>query len=480
MHVMSEFVGRDLELKRLQELFGLDRACVAVIKGRRRVGKSRLVEEFGRGKVFLSFSGLAPIEGITDQDQRDAFATRLAEQFKLPPFTFTDWSDAFANLTFHLTDQKTVILLDEISWMAFGDPTFVPKLKVWWDLVLQKYPKVVLVFCGSVSIWIDENIINSTAFFGRITLQLEISELSLAESLELLRQKGNSRSDLDVFKILSVTGGIPWYLEQIHPQQSIDENIKRLCFEKNGMLVEEFNRIFRDLFKKRGEIYEKIIKALAKGMQNLDEIRDRVGYALSGSLSQYLDAMETSGYISKHYSWNLKTGHIGRQSLYRISDNYLHFYLKYIQPNLSKIRKNAFLDMPLSSLPGWETMMGFQLENLLLKNRSLVLKALGIAPQDVTADNPYIQKSLVRQKGCQIDYLIQTHSNTFYVCEIKMRKREIGLEVIDAMKEKLRRFSVPKGFGVCPVLLHLGPISDALLESRYFYKILDVADFLDI
>jgi hypothetical protein len=60
-----------------------------------------------------------------------------------------------------------------------------------------------------------------------------------------------------------------------------------------------------------------------------------------------------------------------------------------------------------------------------------------------------------------------------------MRKREIGIEVIDAMKEKLRRFSVPRGFGVCPVLLHLGPASDALLDSRYFYRIIDIADFLE-
>ncbi len=477
---MSDFVGRKLELARLEELFGLGRACVAVVKGRRRIGKSRVVEEFSRGKTFLSFSGLAPVEGVTSQDQRDAFARQLAVQQKLPLFTFSDWSDAFTYLSTYLTDQKTVILLDEISWMAHDDPTFVPKLKVWWDLVVQAFPQTVLVFCGSVSIWIDENIINSTAFFGRITLQLELNELSLPESAILLQQKGHTRSHLDIFKILSITGGIPWYLEQIHPQQSVDENIKRLCFEKNGMFVEEFDRIFRDLFKTRGKIYQDIIEILAKKMQDLDDIRKQVGYSSSGSLGQYLEALQISGYISKHDSWALKTGRAGKQSLYRISDNYLRFYLKYIAPNLARIEKNSFSEMSLSSLPGWEIMMGFQLENLLLKNRHLVLKALGIPPQDVVADNPYIQYPTTRIKGCQIDYLVQTQSNTLYVCEIKMRKGEIGTEVIEAMKEKLRRFSVPKGFGVCPVLLHLGPASDTLLDSRYFYKIIDIADFLDL
>ncbi len=479
MYVMSDFVGRKSELKQLQELSELDRASIAVIKGRRRIGKSRLAEEFGRGKIFLSFSGIAPIQGVTAQDQRDAFGRQLATLFQLPPLTFTDWSDAFAHLSLRLTSQPTVILLDEISWMSANDPTFVPKLKVWWDLVLQKYPHVVLIFCGSVSIWIDKNIINSTAFFGRISLYIELEELTLSESRALLNRSGDFRSELDIFKILSVTGGIPWYLEQIYPRHNADENIKRLCFQKNGLLVTEFQRIFCDLFEKRGEIYQQITRSLIDGMKDLATIRKAIGYSSSGSLGEYLRALETSGYITKHPSWKIKTGQTSKTTLYRLSDNYLRFYLHYIEPNQSKIEKNSFSELPLSSLPGWEVMMGFQLENLLLKNRRLVLKALGISLQDVLADNPYVQKPTSQQKGCQIDYLIQTNSRTIYICEIKMRRKEIGLEVIENVKEKIRRLSIPKGFGICPVLLHLGPASDALLNSRYFYRIIDISDFLD-
>ena len=130
----------------------------------------------------------------------------------------------------------------------------------------------------------------------------------------------------------------------------------------------------------------------------------------------------------------------------------------------------------LSSLPGWEPMLGFQLENLLLKNRPLLYQALGIYVQDVVIDNPYFQKASGRKKGCQIDYLIQMRSNIFFVCEVKMRRRELGLEVIDAMKTKIACLKLPKGFGISPVLFHLGPVSDALLSSRYFYRIVDIAD----
>ncbi len=477
--IMKTFIGRKKELQRLQDLPSLGRASLVVIKGRRRIGKSRLAEEFGKDMFYLPFTGLAPVKGVTAQDQRDHFARQLSYLFNLPPFTFPDWNDGFLHLSRQLNEKPTLILFDEISWMGSKDRTFLPKLKAWWDLILQKHPHIVLILCGSISTWINENILNSTAFFGRITLCIELEELSLPESYAFLNKQGFKGSDLDIFKILSVTGGVPWYLEQINPNQTADENLKRLCFEKGGLFVQEFDRIFHDLFHSRGTIYQAILQTLEKGMCDLAEIRQATHYSKSGSLSKHLAALEASGFVTKHYSWSIKSGKIGKKSLYRLADNYVRFYLKYIEPSLLKIEKNSFSDIPLSSLPGWESMMGFQLENLLLKNRSLIFKFLRIHPQDVAADNPYLQKATTHQKGCQIDYLIQSHTNTLFLCEIKMRKRELGLEVIDSIKEKTKRLIIPKGFGVCPVLLHLGPVSDALLDSGYFYRIINVAELLE-
>lgn len=473
---MTPFVGREREMKRLQELLDSGRATLVVIKGRRRIGKSRLAEEFGKKKRLLSFSGIAPVKGVKAQDQRDAFARQLKKHFGGKISAFTDWSEAFTKLSSHLKKKPCVILFDEISWMGAKDPTFVPKLKVWWDLVLQNYPSCMLILCGSISTWIDKNIINSTAFFGRVSLYLELTDLSLEKSKEFLRLKKFRGSDLDFFKILCVTGGVPWYLEQIKAGASADENIKRLCFEKEGVLVTEFNRIFNDLFSKRGEIYKKIVKLLSVGMKDRKALQKGLNYASSGMLSEHLKALKICGFVTEHRDWSFQSGKLGKGVLYRLSDNYLRFYLRYIEPNLEKIEQGAFLDVALSSLSGLEPMLGFQLENLLLKNRPLLYRALGIHPQDIVADNPYQQRATKRTKGCQIDYLIQTYSHTLFVCEIKMRRRELGLEVIDEIKAKMDLLALPKGFGVCAVLIHLGPISDALLSSRFFFRIIDIAD----
>lgn len=475
---MKKFIGRKHEIQRLKDLECLKRASLVVIKGRRRIGKSSLAEEFAKGKRLLAFSGLAPIDQVTAQDQRDAFARQFAKNMKLPPLTFLDWADAFSHITNHLTNEPTVILFDEISWMGSKDPTFIPKLKVWWDLELQQFSKLTLIFCGSVSSWIDDNILNSTAFFGRVSLQIALEELSLPECAEFLNAVGFKGSAYETFKLLAVTGGIPWYLEQVSPQLTAEENLRRLAFEKDGLFTVEFDRIFHDLFDRRGSSHKEVVELLAGGMKDLTEIRQLMESPQGGFLSAQMKALIVSGFVSQHSSWSLKTGRQGKSNLFRLSDNYLRFYIKYIEPNLTKIEKQAYQGVAISQLPGWEAMMGFQVENLLLKNRALLLKTLGLNPADVILDNPYTQKASSRQKGCQIDYLIQTHAKSLYLCEFKFKRREIGPEIIDEMKQKEKRFSAPRGFAKIPVLFHLGGVSEAVYESRYFYRIVDIADLL--
>ena len=466
--MMKTFIGRKDELSQLEGLSRSGRSTMVVIKGRRRIGKSRLVAEFAKGKKFLSFSGLAPVKGITAQEQRDIFALQFVGHFRTIPMTFTDWFDAFMHLSEKLTDEPTVILLDEISWMGSEDPTFLPKIKIWWDKLSEERSNITLILCGSVSTWIEANIINSTAFFGRISLRLTLKELSLPECALFLRSRGVQASNYDIFKILSITGGVPWYLEQIQSERTIDASIKALCFSPTGLLVDEFRLIFHDLFDQRGSIYIKIVKALAEGMRDYSQLREELGYGQGGTLSPYLEALITSGYVTEHRSWSIKTTKASKKSLFRLSDNYVRFYLKVIEPQLEKIQQNAFENAPLSSISGWSSLVGVQVENLVLNNRSSVLRALGIHPQDVVADNPYIQKPTATREGLQIDYLIQTQTNSLYFCECKTTTGEIKMDVIKEITKKIQNLILPRRHSISPVLIHLGDLSDAVLDSGFF------------
>lgn len=474
----STFIGRKSELNRLDGLRKKKTPSLVVVKGRRRVGKSRLISYFASkqstGRLW-DFAGLAPQDGMNDQSQRDHFAHQLATHLKVHPFTFADWTDALLNLSSH-TKPGDIILFDEISWMGSKDPSFIPKLKAWWDK--QQLP-IIVVFCGSVSTWIEENILKSTAFFGRINLTITLEPLPIPDANMLLRSYGFQGSDYDTYKLLSILGGIPWYLEQVTPGQTVDSLIKQLCFEKDGLLVTEFDRIFHDLFGNKGTSYKKILDSLKDGVKNLAEIRKAVDYAHSGKLSNLVDHLIIAGFVQKQNIWSFKTNKILKQSLYRICDPYMRFYLKLIEPQRNKIDLDGFQNSSISSLPGFEAHIGLQLENLLLQNRNLLLKSIGINQTDIIASGPFRQIKTTTKQGCQIDYLIQTNTKNIFICEFKFKLRELGVEVISQVQEKIKALKVPKGFATIPVLFHIGGVSANTSTSEYFYRIIDISDFLE-
>jgi hypothetical protein len=475
----SPFIGRKTELSDLNLLLSKKSASLIVVRGRRRIGKSRLIEEFAKDKRFIQFSGIPPTEDITSQSQRDVFARQLGQQFGLPGLHATDWTDLFTLLANQTKEGRVVVLFDEISWMGSKDPTFLGKLKNAWDMEFKKNQELILVLCGSISTWIQKNIINSTAFFGRISRSINLEDLPLEDCEQFLEMQGFRGSVYEKFKIFSVTGGIPWYLEQIQPKLNADENIKNLCFRRDGILVNEFDLIFHDLFTRRSEIYKKIIEILSKGSLEFNQIYQELNYPKSGVLSDYLEELIEAGFLTRDFTWILKTGKYSRLSHFRLSDNYLRFYLKYIVSNLDKISRDEFKDISMSTLASWDSIMGFQFENLVLKNRKKVRKILEIKPEDVIVDNPFFQRKTVSHSGCQIDYLIQTRFNMLYACEVKFSKKEVQSDIIKEMKDKLDRLSLPRGFACCPVLIHINGVNESVADSNYFSHIIDFSDFLN-
>jgi predicted AAA+ superfamily ATPase len=473
------FIGRQEELQRLNRLRELKKSTLAVIKGRRRVGKSTLVKEFAKGKKFISISGNPPAPGVTAQQQRDEFADQLCAQLHLPKVTFRSWADAFRFLGEQIQEAEVVILLDEISWMGQGDPNFLGSLKTWWDQYGSQKKQLILILCSSISLWIEENILCSTGFVGRIALVIHLQPLSLEESIQFLKIKGFKGSTYEAFQILSMTGGIPWYLDLINIKESAEENIYEICFSPASQLINEFKTIFHDLFNKRGKIYRNILETLVDGMRNQKEIREKLQLPKGGNVSKYLSHLISAGFISEHYQWALKSRQLGKQKLYRLSDCYIRFHLKYIAPHQDLIRQGKFGKNIKRILPGWDSIIGFQFESLLLLNRTLLFKLLAIDPDKVVRDNPYIQRKTSRHKGCQIDYLIQTSMNTLILCEFKLRKKELDLSIVKEMENKCTALSTPRGYGKAPVLFHFGGIHPKVEEHSFFYRIIDLRDLFE-
>lgn len=476
---MNKFVGRRAEIGRLEGLSRKRSASLVVIKGRRRIGKSRLVAEFGRQfDRYYALSGIPPSATTTVQDQLDQFGWQLGRELDQLAFKDRDWNDAFLRLANVAREGRVLILLDEISWMGSKDPHFLGKLKNAWDMEFKKNPNLVLVLCGSISSWIDENILSHTGFLGRISLNLTLEELPLEDCDQFWEATGAEISAYEKFKVLAVTGGVPKYLEEIRPELTAEENIRLLCFEQSGFLFNEFEHVFTDIFAKRSESYKRIVLEIAGGHYEYGDIYRKLGSEKGGTVGNYLDDLAQAGFVSRDYTWLLDSGRVSKLSRFRIRDNYLRFYLKYILPNKDRIVRHTFDDMSLSSLPGWDTVMGLQFENLVLSNRQYLWALLGIQPQDIVYDNPFFQRKTARQAGCQVDYMIQTRHDTLYVCEIKFTRQPVDISVIESMRDKLNNISVPSHISKRPVLIYVNGVSDAVVQQNYFVKLINFSELL--
>lgn len=473
-----KFIGRDKELKLLQTLLHRDKASLVIIKGRRRIGKSTLVEQFSKNlSKFYKFSGLPPTPHVTSHDQRQDFVYQMHQQ-GIPGIAPDDWSNIFWHLAKNIKRGRVLIFLDEISWMGSKDPLFLSKLKTAWDQFFKHNPNLILILCGSVSSWIEDNLLSSTGFLGRPTLLITLEELPLYDCNEFWGLKKNRISSYEKFKFLAITGGVPRYLEELRPELPAEKNLQRLCFTKEGVLFNEFDRIFSDLFERKAKTLKKITRLLTNGNKDIDTLFRELKLKKSGAFIKYLNILEKSGFVSREHTWQIAQKKVSKLSHFRLRDNYLRFYLKYIEPHRQKIEVGLFENINISSLPGWDSIMGYQFENLVLNNRRKLHQLLNIADEQVLFANPFFQSQKKTQRGCQIDYLIHTSFNTFYLCEIKFSKNPIGNTIINEIENKIHNLKKPRHFSVRPVLIHVNGVQDSIVDSGYFDHIIDFSSLL--
>ncbi len=468
------FFGREFELDQLENFLKKGIAGIAVCCGRRRIGKSTLIQFAAKGYPLFEFYGLSPREGITNQDQLDHFSRLLVKNFSIPNIKFENWQEALDMLAILTKQGQYVIFLDEISWMGGKDKDFPGKLKGVWDTQLKKNPELKLILCGSVSSWIQENILQNKGFVGRISLTIDLEELPIHQA-NYFWSKFPYISAYEKFKILCVTGGIPRYLEEIDPKVDAEKNIKQLAFSSGGLLVNEFDKIFLDLFGKNSVEYRSIVRTLINQPKSTEEIADLLKIEASGHLSHKLATLKECGFLVRDYVWQSNTK-VEKLSKYRLRDNYLRFYLKYIEPKRELIDKNLYQDVDLENLPEWMSMMGLQFENLVLNNLKQIIEKLEISSESLQSASPYFQNPTKTHLGCQIDLLLQT-KYTIYVCEIKFG-RTIGTEIIPEMIQKIERLKIPKMVSLRPVLIYQGELSKQVLRENFFSNLISFDDLL--
>ena len=465
------FLGREKELGSLRLLLQKPTSSLVACRGRRRIGKSTLFEEFARRNrtEFIVIEGLGPRKGQTNADQLRNFGERLCAQTKGARVVPDSWMEAFRLLGERIDDKKkTVVLLDEISWMGRHEPDFPGFLKNGWDDCLKKHDNLILVLCGSVSAWIQDNLLESATFGGRFSRSIVLRELPLDLCVKFWRGREKRLAPREIIDVLSVTGGVPRYLEEVDPSLSADENIARMCFSEDGPLFKDFNAIFSEVFGSTTLVKADILRKLADGgPATCSEIAERLGVERGGSLTHNLEELHEAGFVSKDDNINPATGRKAKDSRYRVCDNYTRFYLKYIEPHEEEIRGGRYGFGSLAELRGWESDKGLQFENLVVNHSMSLIPHLHLDGVTIRSAAPYLLKGgRGKGRGLQIDLLIQT-SRLAYIVEVKRRNR-IGREIEREIADKVAAFPKRRGVSIRTALVYEGALDAAVVRSGAF------------
>lgn len=461
--------GREYEVELLNKSYKSKQSDLIAVYGRRRIGKSYLIKQYGKDKNFWSFEGL---EGQSTPKQIEHFKEQLKvilDDSLLDSIQFKNWNQVFDYLTNKIKseDKKVVFFFDEIQWMAANQSKLIALIKYYWDKEWKDL-NIQLILCGSIASFMVDKVIRSSALYGRIKHEILVTELQPYAIKQFFKGK---RSLHEILKYMLVFGGVPKYFELIDIKESFNKNIEHLAFNRNGYIFNDYEKIFYSQFKEH-TIYEKIVTHIAKHPAELEKIAQYLKLKSGGGLKRYLTNLELARFIvgqktiSKDNAKSIK---------YKLHDEYLRFYFKYIRQHRRLLlnqsgENNHFFKNKIE--PVWQPWLGFAFEHFCYKYNNVILKYLKIE-NDVIDIGPYFEK---KDPGFQIDLLIKRSDKVWNLCECKYSENLIDIGVVKEVQNKINKMNIPNGVTIEPILITVNGVDKSVEKIDYFHAILTIED----
>lgn len=378
--------------------------------GRRRVGKTFLIRNLFKEQLCLELSG---IHRGTMKEQLAAFHEAMRKQGRRWP-TPTNWMEAFEQLGRHINSlrgkSKKVVFIDELPWLDSRRSRFLPAFSHFWNSFASKRKDLVVVICGSAASYMINEVINDRGgLHNRVTQRIRLAPFTLGETEQLLRRNRVKFTRYDIVQLYMALGGVPHYLDQVERGESVAQAIDRLFFDRTGYLRGEFDNVFASLFE-HAENHEAVVKALSTVRAGLtrNAISRRSDRASGGRLTVTLNELERSGFIERYLPYKGT-----KDPLYRLSDEYSLFYLRFIAGKKPARRGHWAREMSTSAYKAWS---GFTFETICMKHVERIKDGLGISGVR-TSEGSWIGKG--DESGAQIDLLIDRDDNVINLCEMK-------------------------------------------------------------
>ena len=328
------FIGRETELKFLEDKYHEKKAQLIVLYGRRRVGKTETLREFCKGKPHIFFS----CTQSTDKVQLAKFSKQvLRENIPAKQYIseFADWEKAFrALLELPYGDKKKLVVIDEFPYMCKGNRSVPSILQNLWDTVFKE-SSVMLILCGSAMSFIEKELLaEKNPLYGRATGIYKMKKMGFYDAARFFP----NYSEEEKILAYAVLGGIPHYLNQFSPDLSVAENIKRNILTKGAVLYSEADFLLHQELRET-PIYNSIIEAVALGNTKLNDISQKSLVEDTSKTSVYLKNLMELGIVEREFSVNAGTKEKANanRGLYRLTDNFFRFWYAFGFANFSQL-----------------------------------------------------------------------------------------------------------------------------------------------
>jgi AAA+ ATPase superfamily predicted ATPase len=420
-------LGRDREKALLNKLLHSKKAEFLAIYGRRRIGKTFLIHEFFQHQgIYLRITGTRKAK---KSEQLKNFHRSLRALFpsKNENEKLTEWSDAFHLLGEEIKQLspsvKFILFIDELPWLATPKSGLLQALDYFWNHHLSHLPNVILIICGSAAHWMIKKVINDKGgLHGRLTAQIRLEAFTLSETEHFLKEFGSHLKRKQLAELYMAIGGVAKYLTYVPMGKSPAQIINELCFSPSGPLFGEFPKLYASLFDSY-EKHTRIVQALAKKRKGmvLDELLSETKLSSGGGSTEILHELEEAGFIMALPAF----GKQSKERLYRLMDEYSLFYLCWIEEIKNSILRNFDKEYwnKMSNTATWYSWAGHAFENICLKHSNKIKNALGLAGI-TTFESHWQHLGTKKEKGAEIDLVIDRADNCINLCEIKFSNEE--------------------------------------------------------
>ena len=421
----KRILGREEECRRLERCMDADSAQLVIVYGRRRVGKTFLINQFFNNKFAYKITG---VYGESRAVQLKNFITALNRNSRKKYAVPNDWYEAFEYLREYIgklsKKSKQVFFFDEMPWLDTHKSGFLSAFEWFWNDYASTMDNVVFIVCGSATAWMDKKIVkNKGGLFHRQTCKLYLEPFDLATVEQYLMERNIRWSRYDIVECYMVMGGIPYYLSLLDEALTLKQNIDNLFFKNKGELWDEFEHLYKTLFS-NSEKYEAVVEALSTKKYGMtrDEIISKTGICSGGDLSTILNNLILSGFVRATGFYEKKK----KEAVYQLADYYTLFYFKYIRNNYGK---DEHYWMNATENPTRRTWSGYAFEQVCMDHISQIkykLQIGGVLSKEyawsISADE---EKGIT---GAQIDLLIDRRDHVVSICEMKYSVNKFGID----------------------------------------------------